>query len=175
MPVVLFAGVLRYRLFDIDRLLSRVLVYGLIVIGSGLVYLVAVVTGGAVVSGASWWTVLVLAAAAVALEPAWSTAQRWANRVVFGQSLGPAAAMKTLISGLEQVSSTAELDQLVEVSVRATRAVGAQLWLSDGRTGGGSARGRPPDATGGCHRPRSCAGPVLAGTAQECAARCVDR
>jgi len=129
-PVVLFAGVLRYRLFDIDRLLSRVLVYGLIVIGSGLVYLIAVVTGGALVSGASWWTVVVLAVAAVALEPAWSLAQRWANRVVFGQNLAPAAAMKTLISGLEQVSSTAELDQLVDVSVRATRAVRAQLWVS---------------------------------------------
>jgi signal transduction histidine kinase len=131
-PVVLFAGVLRYRLFDIDRLLSRVLVYGLIVIGSGLVYLVAVVTGGALAGGASWWTVVVLAAAAVVLEPAWSLAQRWANRVVFGQNLGPAAAMKTLISGLEQVSSTTELDQLVDISVRATRAVGAQLWLSNG-------------------------------------------
>jgi signal transduction histidine kinase len=129
-PVVLFAGVLRYRLFDIDRLLSRVLVYGLIVIGSGLVYLVAVVTGGAVVGGASWWTVVVLAVAAVALEPAWSLAGRWANRVVFGQDLGPAAAMKTLISGLEQASSTTELDQLVDVSVRATRAVRAQLWIS---------------------------------------------
>jgi signal transduction histidine kinase len=128
-PVVLFAGVLRYRLFDIDRLLSRVLVYGLIVIGSGLVYLVAVVTGGAVVGGASWWTVVVLAVAAVALEPAWSLAGRWANRVVFGQDLGPAAAMRTLISGLEQVSSTTELDQLVDVSVRATRAVRAQLWV----------------------------------------------
>lgn len=131
-PVVLFAGVLRYRLFDIDRLLSRVLVYGLFVIGSGLVYLVAVVSGGALVGGASWWTVVVLAAGAVALQPVWSLAQRWANRVVFGQDLGPAAAMRTLISGLEQATPTAELEQLVDVSVRATRASGAQLWLRDG-------------------------------------------
>ena len=88
-PVVLFAGVLRYRLFDIDRLVSRVLVYGLLVIGSGAVYLLAVVSGGALVGGASWWTVVVLAAAAVALQPAWSLAQRWANRVVLGQDRGP--------------------------------------------------------------------------------------
>ena len=84
---VLFAGVLRYRLFDIDRILSRVLVYGLLILGSGLVYLAAVVTGAALVGGADWWTVFVLAAAAVALQPAWSFAQRWANRVVFGSDL----------------------------------------------------------------------------------------
>ena len=131
-PVVLFAGVLRYRLFDIDRLLSRVLVYGLLVIGSGAVYLLAVVSGGALVGGAKWWTVLVLAVAAVALQPAWALAQRWANRVVFGQELGPDEAMKTLISGLEQVTPTAELDQLVDVSVRATRAERAELWVRDG-------------------------------------------
>jgi signal transduction histidine kinase len=131
-PVVLFAGVLRYRLFDIDRLLSRVLVYGALVLGAGSVYLLAVVSGAVLVGGASWWTVLVLSASAVALEPAWALAGRWANRVVFGQSLGPEQAMQTLISGLEQVSPAGELQQLVDVTVRATRAVGAQLWVQDG-------------------------------------------
>ena len=131
-PIVLFAGVLRYRLFEIDRILSRVLVYGLLIVGSGAVYLIAVITGGALVGGASWWTVTVLAGAAVALQPAWSLAQRWANRVVFGADLGPDAAIKALITGLEQTTPNAELDQLVDVSVRATRATGAQLWLLDG-------------------------------------------
>ena len=131
-PVVLFAGVLRYRLFDIDRLLSRVLVYGLLVFGAGGVYLVAVVSGSVLVGGAGWWTVLVLSAAAVLLEPARALAGRWANRVVFGQNLGPEQAMQTLISGLEQVTPAGELQQLVDVTVRATRAVGAELWLQDG-------------------------------------------
>ncbi len=160
-PVVLFAGVLRYRLFDIDRLVSRVLVYGVLVIGSGAVYLLAVVTGGVLVGGASWWTVVVLAAAAVALQPAWALAQRWANRVVFGQDLGPDEAMKTLISGLEQVTPAAELEQLVDVSVRATRATRAELWLRDGvrwtrRAVAGAAPGI--DAV-----PGSSAGPTLLG------------
>ncbi len=131
-PVVLFAGVLRYRLFDIDRILSRVLVYGLLIVGSGAVYLAAVITGASLVGGADWWTVLVLAAAAVALQPAWSSAERWANRVVFGTDLGPAAAMKALITGLEQATPTTELDQVLDVSVRTTRAVRAELWQLDG-------------------------------------------
>ena len=132
-PVVLFAGVLRYRLFDIDRLLSRVLVYGLLVLGAGGIYLVAVVSGAVLAGGAGWWTVLVLSTAAFALEPSWALARQWANRVVFGQSLGPEQAMQTLISGLEQVTPAGELQQLVLVTVRATRAVGAELWLQDGQ------------------------------------------
>ncbi len=152
-PVVLFAGVLRYRLFDIDRLLSRVLVYGALVLAAGAVYLLAVVSGAVLVGGASWWTVLVLSAAAVALEPAWALARRWANRVVFGQDLGPEQAMQALISGLEQVSPAGELQQLVEVTVRATRAVGAQLWLPEG-AGHTLAAIAPEGATAG-------AGPVL--------------
>ncbi len=131
-PVVLFAGVLRYRLFDIDRILSRVLVYGLLILSSGVIYLSAVITGGVLVGGAGWWTVVVLAAAAVALQPAWSLAERWANRVVFGTDLGPAAAMKALIAGLEQATPSSELDQLVVVTVRTTRATRAELWQLDG-------------------------------------------
>jgi len=147
-PVVLFAGVLRYRLFDIDRLLSRVLVYGALVLGAGAVYLLAVVSGSVLVDGASWWTVLVLSTAAVALEPAWALARRWANRVVFGQDLGPEQAMQALISGLEQVSPAGELQQLVDVTVRATRAVGAELWLREG-AGQALAAIAPDDASAG--------------------------
>lgn len=63
---------------------------------------------------------------------AWALAGRWANRVVFGQNLGPEQAMQTLIRGLEQVTPAGELQRLVDVTVRATRAVGAELWLQDG-------------------------------------------
>ena len=131
-PIVLFAGVLRYRLFDIDRLLSRVLVYGLLIAAAGLAYLVAVVSGSMLAGGAAWWTVLVLALAAAALEPLWSRARRLANRVVFGQDLAPTEALRTLIAGLEQVSAESELQQLVDVAVRATRATDARLWLRTG-------------------------------------------
>jgi signal transduction histidine kinase len=131
-PVVLFAGVVRYRLWDLDRLLSKVLLYTGIAAVVSAVYVVAVATGGWLAGGALWWTVAVLSAMAVAIAPLQTRARRWANRVVFGQDLSPMEAMRTLISGLEHLAPGAELDQLVEVAVRATRAQRAELWLIDG-------------------------------------------
>ena len=127
-PVVLFVALVRYRIFGLDRLLGRVLVATLLLVATGLVYLVAVVTGGLLASGGRWWTVFVMAAAAVALSWGWDVIRRWVNRIVFGQDLDPAAAMGTLLSGLDLLRRTDELDQLVAVVVRATRARSAQLW-----------------------------------------------
>jgi signal transduction histidine kinase len=131
-PVVLFAGVVRHRLWGIDRVLSRVLVYGAIAAVVSAAYVVAVAFGGWGAGGALWFSVLVLSVMAVAIEPIRTRARRWSNRIVFGQDLSPGEAIRTLISGLEHLSPTAELDQLVEVTVRATRAQRAELWLVDG-------------------------------------------
>jgi signal transduction histidine kinase len=131
-PVVLFAGIVRHRLWGIDRVLSRVLVYGAIAAAVSAAYVVAVAFGGWRAGGALWFSVLVLSVMAVAIEPIRTRARRWSNRVVFGQDLSPSEAIGTLISGLEHLSPTAELDQLVKVTVRATRAQRAELWLLDG-------------------------------------------
>ena len=131
-PVVLFAGIVRHRLWGIDRVLSRVLVYGAIAAVVSAAYVVAVAFGGWRAAGALWFSVLVLSVMAVAIEPIRTRARRWSNRVVFGQDLSPSEAIRTLITGLEHLSPTAELDQLVEVTVRATRAQRAELWLLEG-------------------------------------------
>jgi signal transduction histidine kinase len=131
-PVVLVAGVLRYRLWDIDRLLSRVLLYGAVVLGVGVGYVVAVTAAAALVGTGLWSTVLALAAAAALVEPLRAAARRWANRVVFGQDLSPAEAMRTLVSGLEQLHAGGEIDQLAAVALAATRADRAAVWLGQG-------------------------------------------
>jgi signal transduction histidine kinase len=131
-PMVLFVGVVRYRLWDIDRLLSRVLVYGLLASVVAVVYVAAVATGGRLAGHGLWWTVAVLAAAASLLQPLHDAARRWANRVVFGQVLSPSEAMRTLITGLEQLTPTGELDQVPEVVVASTRATAAALWVAEG-------------------------------------------
>ena len=142
-PVVLFVALVRYRIFGLDRLLSRVLVATVLLAATGLVYLAAVVTGGVLAADGPWWTVLVMAAAATALSWGWGLVRRQVNRIVFGQDLDPTAAMGTLISGLDLLSRADELDQVVDVVVRATRARRAQLFQA--RDGGWSRlAGRPP-------------------------------
>ena len=131
-PLVLFAGVVRYRLWDVDRLLSRVLTYGVIAVLIGTGYVAAVAISSRFAGGQLAWTVLLLAAVATAVEPLRLVARRWANRVVFGQQISPTEAMRSLVSGLEQLSPTGELDRLTQVAVRATRARGAAIWVLDG-------------------------------------------
>ena len=131
-PVVLFVASIRYRMFGLDRLLGRVLAATVLLVGTGLVYLAAVVTGGWWAAGGRWWTVLVLAVAAVILSWAWDVVRRRINRIVFGQDLDPDAAMGRLISGLDLLSRDDELDRVVDVVVRATRARSARIWAGDG-------------------------------------------
>jgi signal transduction histidine kinase len=130
-PVVLFAGVVRYRLWDLDRILSRVLTYGAIAAVVVAGYIAAVAVAGSVLGRGLVSTVLVLAVGAVAIEPLRVIAQRWANRVVFGQELTPTEAIRDLVRGLEQLSPTGELDQITELAVRATRATRAVILVHD--------------------------------------------
>ena len=132
-PVVLTAGVIRYRWWDLDRVVVRVLVfYGLLALGVGLVYLLAVLTGSTLAGGGLWWLILVLALATAAVEPVRRWATRWANRVVYGQVLSPEAALRMLVDGFETLASDATLAQVETAAVSATRASAASLWLVDG-------------------------------------------
>ncbi|MDN5796620.1 MAG: hypothetical protein L0H79_12805 [Intrasporangium sp.] len=128
-PVVLFAGVVRYRLWDIDRLLSRILVYGLLALLLGAAYVFAVAVGGHLAGGGLWLTTLTLSAVAVLVEPLRVVGRRWANRVVFGQVLSPTEAIRALVGSLEHLSPAKELEHIVAVFVAATRAMSAGLWL----------------------------------------------
>jgi hypothetical protein len=75
-PVALGVAVLRYRLYDIDRLINRSLVYGLLTASLGLGYAFAVLALGQLFGGVSGeppsWAVagVTLAVAAVSAGPA---------------------------------------------------------------------------------------------------------
>jgi len=154
-PVVLFVALVRYRIFGLDRLLSRVLIATLLLVATGLVYLVAVLTGSWLLADARWWTVIVMSAAAVTLDATWRRVRRWVNRIVFGQDLDPVAAVRTLVGGLDRLGRDDELDGLVTVVVRATRARWSRLWaLTDGEWSAvaqtpGAAAATAPEAVDG--------------------------
>ncbi len=132
-PVVLFAVVARYRLWDIDRLLGRVLIYGALAAAVSACYVAAVTAGGLLVGGSAWWLVLALSVIAVAVDPARRLAGRLVNRLVYGQQIEPAQAMAELLSGLQHLTPVDVLAQLARVTVRATRARAIALYAVDGR------------------------------------------
>ena len=69
-------AVTRYRLYEIDRLINRTLVYGLVTCSLGLLYaVVSLLAGVAVGRGSTWVTALTVLAVAVAFGPLRSRAQ----------------------------------------------------------------------------------------------------
>jgi signal transduction histidine kinase len=151
-PVVLFAAVLRYRLWDVDRWLTRVLVYGVLTLAIAIGYVVGVLVAASLFGPNALWTmVLTLAVVAALVEPARVWLRRWANRVVFGVSLDPQEALRTLSEGLDRLTPAEELDRLTSVALHATRANAVRLWLIDGdevlcSAAAPSAAGRDPVA-----------------------------
>jgi signal transduction histidine kinase len=131
-PVVLFAGILKYRLWNVDWLLSRALVYGFLGAAVAAAYVAAVSLSNLFAGRNLWSSVVVLTLVAVAIDPARRLVRGWSNRVVYGQVLSPTDAVRAMLGGLESVEPGADLHELARVSVQATRARRSELWLGSG-------------------------------------------
>jgi hypothetical protein len=83
-PVAVTIAILRYRLFDVDRLISRTLVYGLLTIMLGLAYAGLVLAGQAVFSSFADGSNLAIAASTLVVAalflPLRSRVQRFVDR-----------------------------------------------------------------------------------------------
>jgi two-component system NarL family sensor kinase len=100
-------AVLKHRLYDIDRLLNRTLVYGLLTVGGVGVYV-------GVVKSAEWLlregvglggSLLATAVIAVGFAPARDRLQRWVDRRLYGDRHDPVRAMARLGERLRDAPS----------------------------------------------------------------------
>ncbi|MFD1366280.1 histidine kinase [Actinoplanes sichuanensis] len=115
-PVALGMAVLRYRLFDIQVILRRPLVYGLVTVGLMAAYLAVAAAIGA---GES---VLVAAVVALAFAPAQRYLRRTVGRLVYGSRDDPYEVLTILGQRLESASSVESvLARLVETLARTLR------------------------------------------------------
>ena len=90
-PVAIGISILKYRLYDIDVVINRAVVYGILAAFVTVVYVAIVVGVGALVGSGGNAVLSAVAAAviAVAFQPARRRAQRLANRVVYGDRATP--------------------------------------------------------------------------------------
>ncbi|MGH2671530.1 MAG: histidine kinase, partial [Actinomycetota bacterium] len=90
-PVAIGISILKYRLYDIDVVINRAVVYGILAAFITIVYGAIVVGIGALVGSGGNAVLSAVAAAviAVAFQPARHRAQRLANRVVYGDRATP--------------------------------------------------------------------------------------
>jgi hypothetical protein len=136
-PPLLFAGIgigmFRYRLYDVDRLLNRTLVYGLLTVSLAAGYAAAVLVGGRVVSGGRGNSLVVAAATlavAAAFQPLRRAIQRSVDRRFNRRRYDAAQTIEAFAVRLRQQvdpdALRAELLAVVDQTVEPTR---ASLWL----------------------------------------------
>lgn len=146
MPVAMGFGIARYRLYDIDRLISRTLVFGALAAFIGVAYVAGVVLVGEALighaltrgAGASALVGLaVTAVVAVAFHPLRVWLQTRADRWVFGEKAAPYELMAGLAGELARaVAPSVVLSRIARTAGEAVRADAARasVVLPDGRT-----------------------------------------
>jgi hypothetical protein len=146
LPLAIGAAVLRYRLYDLDRIVSRTLAYGLLSVLLGGGYAGVVLGLGQLLGQDSS---LVVAAATLAVAAAFQPARRRVQAVVdrrFNRRRYDAARTIAAFSARlrEQVdldTLAAELLGVVDQTMQPTQ---AWLWLRPAPTGSTRPAGRPP-------------------------------
>jgi hypothetical protein len=146
-PIAIGVAVLKYRLYDIDRLINRTLVYGLLTalligIYAGLVFLL-----GRLLNPATGDSALAVAASTLAVAALFQPARRRVQTVVdrrFNRRKYNAA--KTIETFSARLRDQVDLDtlagELIAVTDKTMQPTTVSLWL------------RPPDEVSKAHEPR---------------------
>ncbi len=134
-PAAITIAILRYRLYDIDMIINRALVYGLIATTLTAIYVGVVVGVGAIVGSGGSSTLTIVAAVAIALlfQPLRRRAQRLANRLVYGDRATP---YQVLSDFAKRMAGTYALDDVLErmasILAHGTGATRVNVWLRVG-------------------------------------------
>jgi hypothetical protein len=151
-PIAIGVAVLKYRLYDIDRVINRTLVYGLLTVLLGAVYTVGVFGLGQLLNPVSGESALAVAASTLAVAALFQPARRRIQAVVdrrFNRRRYDAA--KTIEAFSARLRDQIDLDtlstELLGIVDQTTEPTRVSLWL----------RPSPP---GPSTTPRSEAGPT---------------
>src|SRR6266480_1485936 len=138
-PAAMVVAILRYRLYEIDVVLNRALVYGALAAFITAVY-VGIVVGIGTLIGAGREPNLALSIAAtavvaVAFQPVREWIERVANRLVYGQRATPYEVLAQFSHRVAGAYANEEvLSRLARVLGEGTAAAAASVWIrSDGQ------------------------------------------
>jgi signal transduction histidine kinase len=134
-PISVAFGVLKYRLYDIDVVINKAVVYAVLGVFITVVYVAVVVGIGAVIGSAGGTLLSAVAAAvvAIAFQPAHRGAQRLANRLVYGERATPYEVLAQL--GDRLAGEYAADDVLDRIAAALAGGIGADrvvVWLNSG-------------------------------------------
>jgi len=136
-PVAMGVAILTRRLYDIDVIINKTVVYLSLAAFITAVYIALVVGIGQAIGqrdkAGFGLSVLATAVVAVAFQPVRERVQRLANRLVYGRRATPYEALSAFA---DQIGATVPAEELLphlaRVLAEATGAARTQVWLADG-------------------------------------------
>ncbi|GAF88159.1 unnamed protein product, partial [marine sediment metagenome] len=137
LPLSLTIAVLRYRLYDIDIIINRTLVYGALTVTTMGIYVFIVGYLGSLVQAINQTAFAFLATGLVALifQPLRERLQRGVNRLMFGERDDPLAVLSSLSKRLEGASEPeAILPSIVETVGQALKLPYVAIEANNGQT-----------------------------------------
>jgi signal transduction histidine kinase len=155
--VAIGIAVLKYRLYDIDVVISKAVLYGSLAVFITAVYAGLVAGVGTLAGGRDRPLLAALAASvvAVAFLPARQRAGRLANRVVYGRRASPYQVLSQFAQRIGGTYASEDvLPQMAQIVAAGTGAQRVVVWLRVGdelrpeaSSGGGPAASPPPPGT----------------------------
>jgi signal transduction histidine kinase len=133
-PIACGIAILKYRLYDLDVVVRKTVVFGLLAVFITVVY-AAIVSGVGALIGNHDATLSFIAAAvlAVAFQPARERARRVADRLVYGQRATPYEVLADFSSRVgEAYDADDVVPRMAQVLASGTGAASATVWLRVG-------------------------------------------
>ena len=134
-PVSIGVAVLRFRLYDLDVVVRKTVVAGVLAAFVGVVY-AAFVAAGSLLVGSNDTTIAVVAAVllAVAFQPVRIRARRFADRLVYGRRANPYEVLTEFSSRVGGAYATEDVvPRMAQILGEGAGAKVARVWLRVGR------------------------------------------
>jgi signal transduction histidine kinase len=137
LPVATAIAVLKYRLYDIDIVINKSLVYGALALFISVVYVAIVVGVGTVVGTGGQpnigLSIIATAVVAVAFQPIRGRLQKVANRLVYGQRATPYEVLSQFSERVAGTYASSDvLPRMARVLAEGTGAARASVWIRIG-------------------------------------------
>ena len=135
LPIAATVAILKYRLYDIDVVINKTVVYAVLAAFFTIVYVAIVVGIGTAIGSRSSRPLTIVAAVvmAVAFQPVRERARGFANRVVYGKRATPYQVLSEFAERMTATYSTDDvLPRMAQILAAGTGATDARVWLRVG-------------------------------------------